>query len=76
MKKALSVLLFISVVLTLIFVSCKKDYTCKCIFKDSSGVVDSSMSTSITIHTTKRKAENGCSMTITTSDYTETCEIE
>ncbi len=76
MKKILTISIVSAFVLTLCLSACKKDYTCECTVKDSSGAVISTMSTSVTLHTTKKKAKDACTVSAVGSGYTETCEVK
>jgi len=76
MKKGFLLFSGISLIIAIEVTSCKKDYTCECIVKDSSGAVVSTLSTSATLHTTKKKAEDACTVSVVTSGYTETCEVK
>ena len=75
MKKRLALLSGIAFILALGVTSCKKDYTCTCTVKDSSGNVLST--SSVTINDTKSKATTACNgMVVSTAGETETCAIQ
>jgi hypothetical protein len=76
MKKGFILLSGIAFIIAIGVTSCKKDYTCECTVKDSSGATVSTMSTSITLHTTKKKAKDACTVSVVGSGYTETCEVK
>ncbi len=70
MKKIIAVAAIVSIGA----VSCKKDYTCECTSKDSSGKVITSGS--ITIHATKGDAEDACNATGSSGSITSTCALK
>ena len=76
MKKGFILLSGIAFILAIGMTSCKKDYTCECVVKDSSGTVVSGGTTDITIHATKKKAKDGCQATVQSGGMTETCSIK
>ena len=51
---------------SLLFFSCKKDYTCECITTDSDG--DQAAPITFVIHNTKNEAEKKCENQITLED--------
>ncbi len=64
----------ISAALGILSVSCKKDYTCECTVKDSSGKVLSS--STVTFHATKGDAQDACSVSASSGGMTSTCELK
>jgi hypothetical protein len=63
--------------LILSFASCKKDYTCACVTDDGQG---NKVNSSITIHTTKKKAKDACTAQESVSGggttFTTTCSVQ
>ncbi len=55
-------------------VSCKKDYTCECTVKDSSGKVVSS--STVTFHATKGDAEDACNVSVNSGGASSTCALK
>ena len=59
------------------FSSCKKDYTCECTTSDGQG---GNYASSVTIHTTKKDADNACSGKATStgggSTISTTCKLK
>jgi len=56
--------------------SCKKDYKCTCVVKDSSGATQSSVD--FTINAKKSDAKSACSAKVTSQSggYSETCSLD
>jgi hypothetical protein len=75
MKKAL---LSTAILGAIFFASCKKDYTCTCTAKDNQG--NNLGTSSVTIHTTKKKAQDACNSQASSSyggtTVTETCTVQ
>ena len=78
MKKVRGLLVAATVLVAFTVTSCKKDYTCVCTVKDNTGAVIST--SNISIHTTKGKAKDACTASVSTtsgtSSMTETCAIQ
>jgi hypothetical protein len=75
MKKILGFSLVLIAAST-IFVACKKDYTCTCTTKDSSGTI-ADYTVSTTIHSTKSKATDACTaLKATAGTLSTTCAIK
>jgi hypothetical protein len=71
MKKAI---LLVTAIAGLSMVSCKKDYECYCVMKDSNGSV--MQESTVTIHATESDAKSACSSSASSGGASMSCSIK
>ncbi len=72
MKKQTKILALLAIV-AITFSSCRKEYDCTCLVKDSSGM-ENSYSTNIS--SSKKNAQRDCEASAPESDFGKTCTLD